>query len=278
MAKPQPARHRSTKPRAARARFAGWLITAAAIAVAGLGGSAGASPAGILSSPLGRDAIPERRVWLLASEPGFSVSDAAGPPGRPLPLQITLPPLRGEPFRMLMLRGMPEGMRLSVGTRLDDAWAISPEDAGRLALEVPADFSGTFQLEVQLMHGRGDIGERQTISVSIATQHDEQAATTAAPQGIAPEREAAMIERGREMVQLGDIAGARLIFEYLAAKGSASGIHALAQTYDPEFLLQMKVRGGVQPDLARALELYRRAAAAGSEPASTRLGSANLGN
>jgi hypothetical protein len=284
MAKRQPDQQRTTKPVVVRAYPTGWPFIGMAAMLAGIGGLSGPAQSSIgadMRAGVARtsDLVAPRLWQIAASDNGFRVSDVTGLPGRSAPLNITLPPPRGEPFRMLVFRGLPEELRLSAGTRLDDAWVISPDDAGRLTLEVPDDYNGAFQLEIRLMHGRGDLGERQTIQVRIAPQPDAPAAAKAPlPEPIAPEREAAMIERGRQMVELGDIAGARLIFEFLAARDIPAGIFALAQTYDPEFLIQMQVRGGVQPDLARAIELYRRAAAAGSQPASTRLGAVNLGN
>lgn len=45
-----------------------------------------------------------------------------------------------------------------------------------------------------------------------------------------------ILTRGHDILEKGHVSGARLIFEYLADRGSALGAFALAQTYDPVFL------------------------------------------
>ena len=48
--------------------------------------------------------------------------------------------------------------------------------------------------------------------------------------------ETLILDRGRNILEHGHVSGARLIFEYLADRGSALGAFALAQTYDAKYI------------------------------------------
>jgi S1-C subfamily serine protease len=71
--------------------------------------------------------------------------------------------------------------------------------------------------------------------------------------------DAALLRRGYEMMRNGDIAGARITFEYLASKsGAGQAYEGLAKTYDPIMLRQLNVIGvPAEPD--KAQELYLKA-------------------
>jgi len=81
----------------------------------------------------------------------------------------------------------------------------------------------------------------------------------------------ALIARGNELLRTGDIAAARLVFQRAAAGGNRTAAMGLAKTYDPVFLAQSGVRGGLGGDPARAALWYGKAAAAGSREAQERL-------
>lgn len=208
---------------------------------------------------------------LVADGARFSVDDISGPAGRPIPVRISLPPENDDLFRVVMFQGIPEDVKFTGGFALGEAWAVSPEDLDGLALVTPDGFTGAFPLDVIYVHGKGEARERQRISVRIGD-----APTKAAP-AVSAEVEAAMFAKSRRLLETGDVAGARLVFEFLARKDSARGAFALAQTYDPEFLESLSVRGGVRPDMTKAMKWYREAARLGSEPASTRLGALRAG-
>lgn len=69
---------------------------------------------------------------------------------------------------------------------------------------------------------------------------------------------AALMKRGSEAVDLGDIASARLLFQRAAEAGNASAATALGKTFDPNITANVGAR-----DPARAAEWYRKAAAMG---------------
>jgi TPR repeat protein len=208
---------------------------------------------------------------LVANDARFTVEDMHGPPGKPLPVRITLPPENDDLFRVVMFRGVPEKVEFTGGFSLGEAWAVSPEDLDGLALVAPDNYSGRFELEVIYIHGKGETRERRTISVSIG---DTPAPARAA---ISPQVEETMFAKSERLLATGDVAAARLVFDFLARQDSARGAFALAQTYDPEFLDSLNVRGGVRPNMAKAMKWYREAARLGSEQASTRLSALRAG-
>jgi hypothetical protein len=72
-----------------------------------------------------------------------------------------------------------------------------------------------------------------------------------------------LLARANDLMQRGDITGARLLYEHLAFRGSALGAFALAQSYDPKHLQKLYVRG-LAPDQKQADYWYRKAAELGT--------------
>jgi hypothetical protein len=68
-----------------------------------------------------------------------------------------------------------------------------------------------------------------------------------------------LLTRGDTLLSQGDVAGARLLLEYAANSGNKQAMVRLGNSYDPEHLAKLGVRG-VQPDEARAVHWYDRAA------------------
>lgn len=80
------------------------------------------------------------------------------------------------------------------------------------------------------------------------------------------DQEEKMLKRGAMLLSQNDVAGARLVFQYLASHASASGALALAESYDPKKLAGRHI-AGVTPDVNLAWIWYARAAEAGSKEA-----------
>ena len=76
--------------------------------------------------------------------------------------------------------------------------------------------------------------------------------------------------RASELLRLGDISGARLLLGRAAASGDARAIFALAETYDPNRLAALGVRG-IRGEPERAKALYAEALAEGVAEARLRL-------
>src|SRR5215218_2893020 len=78
------------------------------------------------------------------------------------------------------------------------------------------------------------------------------------------------LKRVRELIRIGDIAGARLILERGTASDHAATLFALAQTYDPLELERWRVIGP-KADPNRAKHLYERANLGGRNPVFPRI-------
>ena len=88
---------------------------------------------------------------------------------------------------------------------------------------------------------------------------------------ISPSEEAERLKSGQAALALDDLNGARLIFEYLATRGSAAGAYQLAQTYDPQILARTPMGAMFRPDPKVAESWYRRAAELGHVEAGKKL-------
>jgi hypothetical protein len=81
---------------------------------------------------------------------------------------------------------------------------------------------------------------------------------------------AELIKRARDRIELGDIAGARLLLERAAAGNEPSALMALAETYDPAMLTRWGARG-LKADPTKARGLYLRASERGIAEAKARM-------
>ena len=80
----------------------------------------------------------------------------------------------------------------------------------------------------------------------------------------------ALLARGDDLLATGDVAAARLFYQRAAELGSATAATAVGQTYDPDVLALLRVRGA-GGDAEIAAEWYRKAIAAGDRQAEIRL-------
>jgi type II secretory pathway predicted ATPase ExeA len=90
----------------------------------------------------------------------------------------------------------------------------------------------------------------------------EQATPTRPAETLPPALMAALMKRGNEALDLGDIASARLLFQRAAQTGNGAAATALGKTYDPNITADPGAR-----DPARAREWYNRAVALGDPAA-----------
>ncbi|HKJ61755.1 MAG TPA: hypothetical protein VKA94_07125 [Hyphomicrobiales bacterium] len=73
------------------------------------------------------------------------------------------------------------------------------------------------------------------------------------------ESETLVLDRGRNILERGHVSGARLIFEYLADRGSPLGAFALAQTYDAKYISKHNLPSDAA-DASLASKWYQHAA------------------
>ncbi|MGD9867098.1 MAG: hypothetical protein AB7U38_03760 [Hyphomicrobiales bacterium] len=93
-----------------------------------------------------------------------------------------------------------------------------------------------------------------------AQAQPKQATAPAAPNlaALPKDIEERMLARGTEMMKAGDVAGARLIYEHAARRGSRAAMTELGKSFDPEHLTKLGVLG-VKPDKDQAKAWYERA-------------------
>ena len=93
----------------------------------------------------------------------------------------------------------------------------------------------------------------------------------AAPEhdALTPELVDLLLRRGHEMLGLGDISAARLLFGRASASGNAAAMMAMGQTYDPAVIAQFAPH--LAPDPQVAAQWYRLAVASGSTDAAALL-------
>ena len=95
--------------------------------------------------------------------------------------------------------------------------------------------------------------------------------TAAAPvRRLDPDELANLLKRAKGLIEVGDIAPARLLLERAAEAQEASAALLLAQTYDPAVLGTQDMRS-ITPDPAKARDWYQKAARFGSLDAKQRL-------
>ncbi|MGI9381535.1 MAG: hypothetical protein ACR2PO_00145 [Methyloligellaceae bacterium] len=102
-----------------------------------------------------------------------------------------------------------------------------------------------------------------------AVQPRRQPAVPPIQRTIAEGEESRLLARGGGLMRDGDIAGARLIFEHAARRGSVKAMVALAKSYDPDQLNKLGVQG-IQPDLEKAINWYERASRGGDQESRVR--------
>ena len=79
-----------------------------------------------------------------------------------------------------------------------------------------------------------------------------------------------LLERGRKLAAMGDLASARLILGRLVRTGNLDAIVSLADTFEPSNLAKLRVTASLA-NPTKARELYQMAAQAGSKDAQARL-------
>jgi TPR repeat protein len=82
---------------------------------------------------------------------------------------------------------------------------------------------------------------------------------------------ALMMEKGAALIGIGNVAGARLMFQYAAEAGDPVAAFALAESFDPLVLRKLNTKGGIAPNVALARTWYQKAKDLGSAAAPERL-------
>jgi hypothetical protein len=137
----------------------------------------------------------------------------------------------------------------------------------------PKDFIGTMHAAINLLSADQTLIETRAtrlewIAKVVSSLPAEQIVLGIPRSGaqLVSSEDTALMERGRALLKSGDVASARLLFQYLANAGIADAALVLATTYDPQYLAQHNVIG-VAGDETKARDWYQRASKLGSAEA-----------
>ncbi len=250
------------------------------------------SPAKSSFTPPDEDPAPMETLAQPASALAAALqASARGPVGQPIALNIPLPDTSGSAEMSVMIQGVPDNAKLSSGKNLGSGnWLLNEPQLKDVTLTAGKGFKpGNYELEVILVRSDGKVPETRKVPVSVEPL-DKMKIVKAPPQAVskktifakpgvaiqvasrpaspppakvisqlAPQEIRMLLTRGNALLHEGDVAGARLLLEYAANSGSKQAMVKLGNSFDPEHLAKLGVRG-VQPNEARALHWYDRAA------------------
>jgi hypothetical protein len=215
--------------------------------------------------------------FVQALQEEFTVSDVTGPAGQGILLNIKPNP-SDPPEDLFAISGLPPEAKLSSGTAYDDFWLVRRKELPSLTLITPEAFSRKFQIAITRVRSAGRPPVTLTATISILGKSAAAGALSSMTRGPIPysrtANETVLFDKALERFKKGDVAGARAIFEVLAAKGDGDAAIAMGETYDPVVLAQLFVKG-LQPDEGKAIMWYKKAEELGDQRAKIRLHALN---
>jgi hypothetical protein len=225
--------------------------------------------------------------------PTLIVRNHSGTPNEPLELGVSVEP--PEPGATVTVKGLPIGARLTTGEQLGlSDWRVAAADAANAVVVPPQDFAGDINLAAELRNASGVPLVTSVMQLSWkapppaaqpiapAPQPAPQvAAAPASPEPVpAPRAEpprdpganeaGGLIRRAQEMLEMGDMKGARALLLRAADARDPRAAYALAKTYDP-ILLRQSGASDASPDLALARSWYQKAREWGAPEAQRQL-------
>ena len=216
------------------------------------------------------ESIPTPTVNKAGSEPRLVVDVQKAFANEPLSLGVFVDSPTGD--EALMLAGLALGTRLSAGEPVSDAsWQVAPRDLNGVYVYAPKDFVGVMNTAIDLLSANQRLIESRAVRLEWIAKLGSSRPTKRIEPGVRmapgvqpmkPEN-AALMEKGWDLVKSGDIASGRLLFQRLANAGIADAALALAATYDPRYLAQHSLIG-VVGDETMARSWYQRASELGS--------------
>lgn len=211
--------------------------------------------------------------------------------GENVALNMALSPGQGAPETSVMVQGVPGESKLSHGKDLGSGnWLLNESQLGDLKMQTGSTVQpGEHVIEFIVVKSDGSVPETRKVTVMIDGPGEAKSAAqssavpaavanttnvtrqTEAQQPAAVEKKAplpalspaeveTLLTRGTNLLEEGDVAGARLLLEYAAQRGSKEAMVKLAQSYDPDHLLKLAVHG-VQPNAELSAHWYSRAQA-----------------
>jgi hypothetical protein len=192
---------------------------------------------------------------------------AAAVPEPALPQRIAAPPLAAEPTGAEVAaarRTPPNALASASPTRDEISAAYQSALKGKVA--VPEPVARDAAREVAAVTPAAPV-----VAVAPAVREPAPATREAVPaRRIDPDELAALLNRAKSLLAIGDITSARLLLERAADAQEAEAALMLAGTYDPQVLGSQDLRS-VTADPAAAKVWYQKAAQLGSADARRRL-------
>jgi hypothetical protein len=204
--------------------------------------------------------------------------------GREIAFGALLPPSHA---RYLFIRGLPPEAKLSAGRDSGNgAWLVKAEYLQDLTLALGQTAAGDYPIEVyELESGDGPQARRNFVlrveppAAAYASAAapawasallDVVPSAHAAEEPTVPAESPVLRDRARQLLDIGDIAGARLLLLHLAERGDGEAAYDLARTFDRDALTELGARG-LDGDLTQARDWYQRASQDGIAKATERL-------
>jgi hypothetical protein len=238
-------------------------------------------------------ALPPQPVAPPVPEPRLKAADAAGDPGRAIPLEISLTKAEDSEATLISLKGLPIYAKLSTGIDIGGGqWLLPPSKLGNLTVTTPPNVAGKFDLEAELLkddaqtpifgpvvfklqvgppsRDSGDaapstptvntLAEADATAPSASAEKAAQVATLSeSGQQIETDFLTQMLIRdGNKLMRDGDILSARRLYEQAAGTGNPEAALAMGRSYDPSYFEKLPVKTG-KPDPATAFEWYKKA-------------------
>jgi hypothetical protein len=192
--------------------------------------------------------------------------------GRPFAGDVAIAELRKRGFGPTQLADFPappSGRKYRTafwltGVPIVVAIGIAGYELGSGQLPQPAPHSNQFD-QAGLVSGESQSSD---VSVKLTASAD---ATISEPHEFDKRAIATKLKLGVELMRYGEVTKARVMFQRVADAGEGAGAFALAETYDPLVLEELRLRKGIMPDLALAHSWYERARDLGSPDARDRI-------
>ncbi|HXW27744.1 MAG TPA: hypothetical protein VEK55_00145, partial [Xanthobacteraceae bacterium] len=163
-----------------------------------------------------------------------------------------------EPF-ILTLSGAPAGTILSGATQMSsDTWFLPPGSADRLEIALPEWSTSVFEVAIVLRRTNGLIAAQTKAWLAAPPPPSQSPASPKIDEAAAKD----LMARANRLLDKGDIAGARAIYQRAAELGSGAAALAVGATYDPNRLWSLGALGLVG-NKERARQWYLRASELG---------------
>jgi hypothetical protein len=183
-----------------------------------------------------------------------------------LPLQLQ-PEDAGLDTFILVLSGVPAGTTLSGASRIgSDTWLLPPNSANRLEITIPEWSMSVYEVAMELRRTNGMVAAQSKAWIAVPPPNAQLPAGTRVDEAAARD----LVSRGDQLLDRGDVVGARGAYQRAAEMGNSAGALALGSTYDPNLLWSLGALGMVG-NKERARQWYSRADQLGHPDAKNRL-------